>query len=154
MNPRKSCVLAFVASLALLLTSCGTARRAGKDLGVVAVSPALVLYGGFTDAYTTAKEVRNGLGGGPVVEVITMIPAAVVHTVKHAIYVVFHAVDFVLFPVYGAAELHPYGPEIEPLDYYTGTIFDKETKRSATDASSGEASSGTLSESTPPNMGR
>lgn len=153
MNLRTSCVLAFVAFLVLSLSSCGTVRRAGKDLGVVAVSPALVLYGGFTDGYTTAREVRTGLGGGPIVEVITMIPASIFHTVKHAIYIVFHAVDFVLFPVYGAAELHPYGPEIKPLDYYTGTFFDQEPKKSATDASSGEEAP-RAGESQPPNFGR
>ena len=25
------------------------------------------------------------------------------------------------------ADLHPYGPEIKPLDIYTGTIFDYES---------------------------
>ena len=40
----------------------------------------------------------------------------------------------------GAAELHPYGPEIMPLDFYQGTVFDTWAKKGkkGTDAETGE----------------
>lgn len=138
MNPRKVGIVALFAALCLVLSSCGTARRAGKDLGITVASPFVVLYGGGTDAYTTAREARTGSDSGTMTEVLVMVPAFVWHTFKHAIYCVIHAVDFCVFPVYGLAELHPTGPEIVPLDYYTGTIFDEEPKSSSTDPSSGE----------------
>lgn len=139
MNARKLTFLTLVAFLGLSLASCGTARRAGKDLSVSVLSPGIILYGGGVDGFTSAQEVREGLGGGVFTEVLTLPPAFVVHAVKHTFICAAHAVDFVLSPIYGVAELHPYGPEVEPLDYYTGTIFDKEAGSSGTDAQSGEA---------------
>lgn len=139
MNARKLTILTLIAFLGLSLTSCGTARRAGKDAAVTLLSPGIILYGGGVDGFTSAQEVREGLGGGVFTEVLTLPPAFAIHAVKHTFIVAAHAVDFVLSPVYGVAELHPYGPEVEPLDYYTGTIFDKEEGgASGTDAQSGE----------------
>lgn len=138
MNSRKLPV-AFVLFLAVGLASCGTMRRAGKDLGVVVLSPAIALYGGGTDGVAEARNIREGLGGSTFTEVLVLPPAFVYHTLKHVVYAAIHAVDFALFPAYGLAELHPYGPEIEPLDYYTGTIFDEDPdEKSGTDAESGE----------------
>ncbi len=124
MNLRR---LAGFALLALLfaLPSCGTVNRAGKDLGIVVTSPFVILYGAGVDGLSTAKEAREGMNGGAATEVLVFIPAVLFHGVKHALYVVLHAIDFCLFPFYGITELHPYGREVEPLDYYTGTIFDK-----------------------------
>ena len=138
MTLRKSFPLAWTVLLALVLTSCGTARRAGKDASVVLLSPVIIPYGGFTDGFTAAKEVRQGLEGSGATEVLAMPFTTAYHLVKHTLWGVFHLIDFVAFPIYGAAELHPNGPEIEPLDYYTGTIFDKEPSKSGTDAESGE----------------
>jgi len=127
--------------LALSLTSCGTTRRAGKDLFITAFTPVNMLYGGGTDAVSSANGVRDGLGGGTTVEVIATIPAFAYHSIKHGLYGVLHAVDFCLFPIYGVADIHPYGPEIEPLDYYTGTWFDKDEDQDddGVDADSGES---------------
>ena len=133
---RKS-FIASVVLMALVLSSCGTARRAGKDLGIVASFPVLIPYGGFTDGFTTAQEVTEGLDGGAATQIVVMPFTVGYGLLKHAFYTVVHAVDFFVFPVYGAAELHPYGPEIEPLDYYTGTWFDSDNK-AGTDAESGE----------------
>ena len=139
MNLRKTTFLA-VAFLALALTSCGTVRRAGKDLGVVALSPVIVPYGGFTDGFTSAQEVAEGLGGGGATQVLALPFTASYQVVKHFVWTVIHAVDFFAFPIYGAADLHPHGPEIEPLDYYTGTIFDDPNwGRSGTDPESGDS---------------
>ena len=51
-----------------------------------------------------------------------------------------HIVDLPLCVFYGAAELHPYGPEVMPLDIYDGTWFDTwaAESRVGTDAESGE----------------
>lgn len=121
------------------LSSCGTVRRAGKDLSIAVLSPAVVLYGAATDSIGTAQEAREALGGGPVMETITIPFAFLWRGFVHTIYCTVHAADFFLFPVYGLAELHPYGPEIEPLDFYTGTWFDRDEKaESGTDPQSGE----------------
>lgn len=138
MTLRKTRPFAFAVILALGLSACGSARRAGKDISVVALSPVIIPYGGFTDGFTAAKEVRDGLDGGPAAQVLALPFTTAFHLGKHAVWSVIHALDFVGFPIYGAAELHPYGPEVQPLDYYTGTIFDKpEDRASSTDAESG-----------------
>ncbi len=140
MNLRKSFVAAAVL-LALTLSSCGTMRRAGKDLGIVVASPILIPYAGFADGFTDAKNVGEGLGPGatPTYEVLVIPFSTAWGLIKHTFFVALHAVDFVAFPIYGAAELYPYGPEIEPLDYYSGTPFDREPdEKSGTDAETGE----------------
>lgn len=137
MNLRKTTLAALVLT-ALALTSCGTGRRAGKDLFIAVTSPAMWFYGGGTDGYTHAQEVRQGLGAGAATEVVVFPFTFVGHAIKHAFYGLVHAGDFILTPLYGLAELHPYGPEIEPLDIYTGTFFDESDEASGTDAESGE----------------
>ena len=52
-------------------------------------------------------------------------------------------VDLPLCLFYGAAELHPSGPEVKPLDIYQGTWFDKwASPKKSTDGDSGEQVSG------------
>ncbi len=155
MKLRRFPLFLAIACLLLTLTSCGTVRRAGKDLGVVAVSPVLVLYGGGTDALATSHEVREGLDGNGITEALAFVPAFLFHTVKHTLWVCVHAIDFFMFPFYGLGELHPYGDEVKPLDIYTGTIFDKESDReghtTGTDPASGEQIESTPA---PANAGR
>ena len=139
MNLRPA-ILPVLVLLALILTSCNTARRAGKDLGVAVTSPAIVLYGGGTDGFKSAKDLRAGTDAGPFLEVLAMPVTFTLSAAKHALYCGIHAVDFFLFPVYGVAELFPNGPDVQPLDYYTGTPFDlpNEAGGTSTDPSSGE----------------
>ncbi|MEZ5965566.1 MAG: hypothetical protein R3F56_17155 [Planctomycetota bacterium] len=139
MNLRKASLSTF-ALLALSLTSCDSFRRAGKDLTVAVLSPGIILYGAATDAVGTTEQAREALGGGSVMQTITLPFAFLWRGVVHTVYCGAHAVDFFLLPVYGLADLHPYGPEIKPLDFYQGTWFDKDTdmESSATDAQSGE----------------
>jgi hypothetical protein len=122
----------------MTLTSCGTMRRAGKDLMLGVGTPVLMVYGGATDGYTSAQSVRTGLDSGSAVEVLAFPFTFAYHALEHGIYGVVHIVDFFFFPFYGAAEIHPYGPEIKPLDFYQGTWFDKAADKSGTDAESGE----------------
>ena len=141
MIPRRPATLAVLV-LALSLTACGTARRAGKDLTVAALSPGIVLYGGGTDGYASAQDVREGTDAGPFLEVLVLPVTFTFNAVKHTLYCGIYAVDFFLFPIYGMAELFPDGPVVEPLDFYTGTPFDLPTDgqkgRTGTDPSSGE----------------
>ena len=138
MSLRKTSLIAVVI-VAFSLASCGTVRRAGKDASMVLLSPAVVAYGGFTDGYTSSQEVRDGLGGGAATQVVALPFTTLYHLGKHLVWTGVHLLDFVRFPIYGAAELHPSGPEIEPLDYYTGTIFDNpDFGQSGTDPESGE----------------
>ena len=137
MNARTA-LLSLSALLAMTLTSCGTMRRAGKDLMLGVGTPVLMVYGGATDGYTSAQSVRTGLDSGAAVEVLAFPVTFAYHALEHGIYGVVHIVDFFFFPFYGAAEVHPYGPEIKPLDFYQGTWFDKQSDKSGTDAESGE----------------
>lgn len=138
MNARKA-LIAALALASVSLTSCtGTLKRAGKDAFIGVISPGLILYGGATDGYDSAKAVRNGMESGAAMEVLAFPFTFAYHAVKHAIYGAIHIVDLPLCPLYGLAEMHPYGPEIKPLDFYQGTIFDTPTQKSGTDAQSGE----------------
>lgn len=138
MNLRQA-VLSASALLALSLTGCDTARRAGKDLTVAVLSPGIILYGAATDAVDTTEQAREALGGGAVMQTITLPFAFLWRGVVHTLYCGAHLVDFVFFPVYGLADLHPNGPKIEPLDFYKGTWFDRDPDApSATDVQSGE----------------
>ncbi|MBL9079133.1 MAG: hypothetical protein JNL08_16645 [Planctomycetes bacterium] len=138
MNARQA-LLSLSVLAATTLTSCGTLNRAGKDafVGVLTVVPVLPIYGGATDGYTSAKAVRTGLESGSAVEVLAFPFTFAYHTFEHFVYGIVHIVDFPLCLFYGAAELHPYGPEIKPLDFYQGTWFDHGGK-SGTDAQTGE----------------
>ena len=142
MNARKA-LLSLSVLAATTLTSCGTLNRAGKDVFIGVCTPLLMVYGGATDGYESAKSVRTGLDSGAAVEVLSFPFTFAYHAFEHFIYGVVHIVDFPLCLFYGAAELHPYGPEIKPLDFYHGTWFDKwaeknDEKKSGTDAESGQ----------------
>ena len=116
-------------------------NRAAKDVVLGVGTPILMLYGGGTDAVATSDEVKSGLGGSSVTQFFATVLSFPFHAIKHGFQGVIHLGDFCLFPIYGAAELHPYGPEIEPLDFYTGTWFDKAPESgtdSGTDAETGE----------------
>ena len=102
----------------LSLSSCGTAKRFSLDLSVAATSPFLVIYGGSTDAVTDVQEATEALDMGPFTQVVAFPFYFLYHGVKHALYSIIHVVDAPLCVFYGAAELHPDGPEIRPLDYY------------------------------------
>lgn len=135
MNARKA-FLTVCAVVAATLASCGTARRAGKDLMLGVGTPVLMIYGGATDGYTSARSVRDGLESGSAMEVLAFPFTFTYHAIEHGVYGLIHLLDLPFCLFYGAAELHPYGPEIEPLDFYQGTIFDKQQK-SGTDAETG-----------------
>ncbi|MBX3461603.1 MAG: hypothetical protein KF830_00390 [Planctomycetes bacterium] len=138
MNVRHA-LLSLSALAATTLASCGTLNRAGKDLMLGVGTPVLMVYGGATDGYTSAKSARTGLESGPVIEVLAFPFTFLFHAIEHGVYGIIHLIDFPLCLFYGAAELHPYGPDIKPLDFYQGTWFDSWAK-SGTDAESGEAS--------------
>jgi predicted small secreted protein len=138
----RNALLSVSALMATTLASCGTLNRAGKDLMLGIGTPVLMVYGGATDGVTSAQNVRTGLDSGSPVEVLAFPFTFLYHAIEHGIYGVVHIVDFFAFPLYGAAELHPYGPEIMPLDIYQGTFFDtwaeEHRQRRGTDAESGE----------------
>lgn len=141
MNARKA--LLSVSLLATTLTSCGTLNRAGKDLFLGVGTPVLMIYGGATDGATSAQNVRKGLESGASVEVLAFPFTFLYHAIEHGIYGIIHIIDLPMCLFYGAAELHPYGPEIKPLDIYQGTWFDtwaekRSKSKKGTDAESGE----------------
>lgn len=136
MNLRKISFIGLMLSL-VLLSSCGATRRFGKDVSMGALTPVLTVYGGATDAYAGSYDVAEGLGGGSLTQFFAFPPLFIVHGVKHFLYGIVHVVDAVFYPFYGAVELNPDGPEVEPLQIYTGTWFDKPAKKSGTDVQSG-----------------
>ena len=125
-----------MAATLVSLSACGTARRLGKDVCVVGASPVLIPYCAANDAVVSSQNASEGLGGGVAIEVLTLPFTFFYHVLEHSIYVVIHAVDAAMFPLYGAADISPVGPEIEPLDFYQGTVFDREQR--STDPESGE----------------
>ena len=137
MNLRKFTLSALVL-LALTLTSCNSMRRVGKDAWITVTTPVNMIYGGGTDGYTSARQVREGLGAGVATEVVVMPFTFLGHAIKHLFFGVVHLVDIPALLIYGPAELHPYGPDIQPLDYYTGTWFDHH-EAPEIDAESGES---------------
>ena len=140
MNARKV-LLSASALLATTLTSCGTLNRAGKDLFLGVGTPILMIYGGSTDGVTSAKNVQEGMGSGDAVGALAFPFTFLYHAFEHTIYAVVHVVDLPFCLFYGLAELHPNGPEVKPLDFYQGTIFDKESDKAGkrgTDAETGE----------------
>jgi predicted small secreted protein len=137
----RNALLSLSAVAATTLASCGTLNRAGKDLVLGVGTPILMIYGGATDGASSAQDVRAGLDSGGAVEVVAFPFTFAYHAFEHLIYGVVHIVDLPLCLFYGAAELHPYGPEIRPLDIYQGTWFDtwaENNRRKSTDAESGE----------------
>lgn len=137
MNARKA-LLAVTVALTASLTSCGTLNRAGKDVFVGVTSPFLIVYGGATDGYGSARDVRTGLDSGSAVEVIAFPFTFFYHAITHALYCGIHIVDLPLCPFYGLAELPPAKADIKPLEFYQGTWFDHESTGAGTDATSGE----------------
>ncbi len=138
MNARNA-LLAVTVGLTATLTSCGTLRRAGKDVFVGVTSPFLIVYGGATDGYGSARDVRAGLDSGSAVEVLSFPFTFFYHAVEHALYCGVHILDLPLCPLYALTELPPNSPAIEPLDFYQGTWFDEKPTGAGTDATSGES---------------
>ena len=135
----RNALLAVTLTLSATLVSCGSARRAGKDIFITAASPVLVVYGGATDGFDSARSVRTGLDSGSAVEVLAFPFTFLYHAVEHTIYCGIHLLDLPLTPLYAMTELPPASTPVEPLDFYQGTWFDEAPKGSGTDATSGES---------------
>ncbi|MFY9345192.1 MAG: hypothetical protein WAT39_22070 [Planctomycetota bacterium] len=132
--------LVLCAATLVSLSACGTAKRFGKDAFIVVGCPVIIPYAAANDAVESSMSIGKGLGGGAAVEVITLPFTFFYHTIEHSLYTVVHALDGCCFPLYGCAEISPFGPEIKPLDFYNGTWFDKEP--ASTDAMSGAPTGG------------
>lgn len=138
MNARKA-LLSASALLALTTASCGTLNRAGKDVFLGVGTPVLMLYGGATDGFSTAKSIRTGMDSGGAVEVLAFPFTFAYHAVEHGVYGLVHIVDLALCPLYAAAEINQNGEPVMPLDIYTGTGFDTWAyDKYGTDPESGE----------------
>ena len=134
----RSALLAITLLVAVSLTSCGSFRRLGKDITFgTAGLVVMPIYGGAVDGYDSSRGIRGGLQEDSRVEVITLPFTFLYHGLKHLVYCGAHTVDIFLFPIYGVAELSGLSGDVEPLDIYTNTIFDKQPD-SSTDAESGE----------------
>jgi predicted small secreted protein len=136
----RNVLLAALAISTATLTSCGSLRRAGKDVFVGITSPALIVYGGATDGYTSAMTVREGLDSGSAVEVLAFPFTFAYHAVEHFLYCGIHVLDLPLTPFYAMSELPPGNNDVQPLDFYQGTWFDETP--SGTDATTGEVPPG------------
>ena len=136
----RNALLSLFALLTLSLTSCGTFNRAGKDVLLGVGTPVLMVYGGATDGLETSQSVQEGMGSSSAIQVAAFPFTFFYHALEHGIYGFVHLVDLPLCVFYGAAELHPYGPEVIPLDIYQGTWFDDNAAKMnvGTDAESGE----------------
>lgn len=133
---KKTLVAALLGTL-LLAASCGTARRAGKDLAVTLASPAIILYGAGTDGAIDAKNIQAGLDGSDAVAVLAFPFTFIYRAFDHGLSCLVHAGDFLVSPVYGLAEIggHP-DTKIQPLMIYRG-FLDAEDE-STVDVETGE----------------
>ena len=138
MNARKA-LLAVTLTLTATLTSCGSLRRAGKDAFVGITSPFLIVYGGATDGFDSARSVRTGLDSGSAMEVLAFPFTFFYHAIEHSSYCGIHVLDLPFTPLYALTELPPASTPVQPLDFYQGTWFDVEPSGSGTDATSGES---------------
>lgn len=133
----KKILVAALFGTLLLAASCGTARRAAKDLAITLASPAVVLYGAGTDGAIDAQNIQAGIGGGDAVSVIAFPFTFLYRAFDHGLSCLVHAGDFLVSPIYGLAELggHP-DTKIEPLMIYRG-FLDAEEETSV-DVETGE----------------
>ncbi len=126
---KKILVAGLIGTLLLAATSCGTARRAGKDLAVTLASPAIILYGAGTDGAIDARNIQKGLDSSDAVAVLAFPFTFLYRAVDHGLSCLVHAGDFFVSPIYGLAELggHP-DTKIQPLMIYRGFLdADEET---------------------------
>jgi predicted small secreted protein len=135
----KATCAVLLAAVVLSLTSCNTMRRLGKDLyvagpGLVTVVPMAAC----ADSYRDATATQKGYETGGVTQVLSFPLFLIWNTVKHLGYWGVHVIDIPLNVFYGISEASSFGPEIEPLDYYQSTWFDKGDSAKSTDAESGE----------------
>jgi hypothetical protein len=118
---------------------------------ITGLSPAVIIYGAATDGWSDAEEffdnyepdhrARFPLPQVPMVPIpsthrapfdpinwtmaVFALPITVTYNaIKHTYYCARHAVDLFYTPVYVLASFHS-GSSVEPLDLYTGTIFDR-----------------------------
>jgi hypothetical protein len=136
LNARKA-LLATSLGLLATLTSCGTLKRAGKDVFVGVTSPYLILYGGAVDGSASAHGARVGLDSGGAIEVIAFPFTFLYHALEHTMYCAIHVIDLPFCPLYALTEIPKDSTPVQPLDFYQGTWFDS-PKDSGTDATSGE----------------
>ena len=133
--------------VAVLVSSCGTARRATKDAWIGVTGIVLVPMAAGGDAYRASVDVREGYQGESWSQVVAFPFAYIWNFGKHLLYWAVHVVDLPLNILYGISEVSSYGPEIEPIDYYQNTWVDAwheraTKKKSGTDAESGESEAG------------
>ncbi len=126
---KKHLLFALLGSLVMMAASCGTARRAGKDLLITAASPGIILYGAGTDGASDAANIQKGFDSGDATQVVFFPFTFTYRLFDHTISCALHALDFVATPFYGLAELNPNGPKIEPLQIYQGTFFDEQPEK-------------------------
>ncbi|MHC4078527.1 MAG: hypothetical protein ACYST0_08840 [Planctomycetota bacterium] len=109
------------------------------DVGVGVSAPVLFFVGGSTDAVNDIQQVDEALDAGPFAQVAAFPFYFLWHGTKHGLYAFIHLLDAPMCVFYGAAELHPEGPEIRPLDFYQfWPPWFSESEHGGTDFESGE----------------
>ena len=123
-------------------TSCesvkGSLNRAGKDLFIVAASPGILPYGASTDAAVDARTIQEGLGANEFWQVAFFPFTFAYRSLDHGFSIGIHAVDFLASPFYILADANNFGPDIKPLQIYSGTIFDPDPSADEGDVETGE----------------
>ena len=107
--------LAPMLLLALITPSflgCYAARRAGKDLAVVATSPVTIPLNGVYEALEESPDTGQA---APFEWGAVNVPFKLV---EHSFYTVAYGVDLLLSPFYLAASVNPWN-DLPELDYYT-----------------------------------
>ncbi len=113
MRPHHDVVRCCAVLALVLLAGCGSTRRVGKDLAVVASSPATILLGGVHEGLDWGDEACEPIA--PLALSPLLIP---LHMVKHAIYTAVHALDLAWSPFYLLAAIDP-DNDLAPLEIYS-----------------------------------
>ena len=112
---------AFTTCLPLLLAllplsaGCGSLKRAGKDLAVIATSPATIPLRGVYDALAWENYAEY-----PATPVFLSPIAIPLHVAKHAGYTAIHVLDLAFSPLYLLASIDP-DNDLDPINLYTLT---------------------------------
>lgn len=113
MRPYRDVVRCCAVLALVLLAGCGSTRRVGKDLAVVATAPATILLGGVHEGLDWRDEACEPVA--PLMLSPLLIP---LHMVKHAIYTAVHALDIVWAPFYLLAAIDQQN-DLAPLEIYS-----------------------------------
>ena len=107
----RTVTLSLCAVLALLLSGCGSLKRAGKDLAIVATCPVTIPLASLYESLDWGPETGSA-------QAVWVAPVAFTgRLVKHAAFTTAYAADLFAAPFYLLASIDPKN-DLEPINLY------------------------------------